>query len=292
MASGAPPLEPLEESLGSLHIRLILSRREIINPKWDHASYCSPFWRLYAHTSRGAAIRTASGTLQMAPSLLILIPAWLAFETRVPRSGRPIWQSYLHFECAGLPPVLQRRFFPSPIVLPANAALAAMTRRWRRSLERPEPGLADWFWAQALAEGALAAALESLPPALQDEHLAWLRRTGALGGVLHHIDRRLDAPPANAELAALCHMSPDHFVRTFRRAFGVTPQQYGIERRIAAAAEWLAQTNRSLDDIAASAGFTDRFHFTRSFRSRIGLPPATYRRLLRAAPPDAVSGRC
>jgi AraC-like DNA-binding protein len=282
MWHGSPPVDPLEQSLDALRTRLILSRREPLAQNWDHKEYCSPFWRLYANNRTGAEIRTASDTLALPARRIVMIPPWLAFETRIPSASAPIWQCYLHFECPGLPIGLQRMIFRDPLFPVRSQALDGLAERWQSGLSSPSDPLAEWSWAQALAQAAFSQAFEGLRPQERRECFLRLRRSGKLGAVLDHIDRHLGQPLRNADLAAICHCSEDHFVRLFRRGLGVTPAQYIIDRRITAAAEWLAQTERTLDDIAADSGFVDRFHLSRCFKRKIGLPPAAYRRIHRS----------
>lgn len=73
----------------------------------------------------------------------------------------------------------------------------------------------------------------------------------------------------------------DHFGRVFRAYLGHTPAQYVLERRIAAATQELAFTGASLEQIAERLGFANRFHLTRMFTRRMGVPPAAYRRRVR-----------
>lgn len=282
MWHGSPPVHPLEESLEALQVRLILSRREGLSDNWDRQKYCSPFWRLCANNRRGAEIVTAAGRLPIPPGRLVLIPPWLAFETRIPKSGARIWQCYLHFECPGLPAGLQRKLFPNPHCPGPSDALQALTARWESGLQSPGYLPGEWSWAKALAQAGFAGMLETLDERGRAECSLWLQRSGKLGPLLNQIDRQLSQPLRNRELAALCHCSEDHLIRLFRRTLGLTPAQYVIERRITLAAEWLAQTDRTLEEIAADSGFVDRFHFSKCFKKRIGLPPALYRKTHRA----------
>ena len=55
------------------------------------------------------------------------------------------------------------------------------------------------------------------------------------------IDARYRDPLDVPALARVAHVSPAHFSREFRRAFGVTPHQYLLTRRLERAAELLAQ---------------------------------------------------
>ncbi|MDW8343295.1 MAG: AraC family transcriptional regulator [Verrucomicrobiae bacterium] len=85
----------------------------------------------------------------------------------------------------------------------------------------------------------------------------------------------------NAYLATLCHCSEDHFIRLFRRTLGQPPAQYILERRIAAATQRLAFGDESIEQIAETLGFANRYHFTRMFTRCIGVGPATYRQQVR-----------
>jgi AraC-like DNA-binding protein len=76
--------------------------------------------------------------------------------------------------------------------------------------------------------------------------------------------------------AASC--SVRHLRRLFREAFGVSPKQWLIERRLQKVAHLLAQTDLPLKVVAAECGFDDLPHFHRLFRRRFGQSPAQFRR--------------
>lgn len=60
------------------------------------------------------------------------------------------------------------------------------------------------------------------------------------------IAQRLDRPPANAELAYALHLSESHFYCPCQRQFGITPQQYVINRRMQRAHFLLSSTKMPL----------------------------------------------
>jgi AraC family transcriptional regulator len=55
-------------------------------------------------------------------------------------------------------------------------------------------------------------------------------------------------------LAAVVHLSPDHFARLFRHATGQTPHQYVLECRIAHAKQLLAETDMPISAICLQVG--------------------------------------
>ena len=55
-------------------------------------------------------------------------------------------------------------------------------------------------------------------------------------------------------LARAAHLSPAHFSREFRRAFGEPPHKYLLTRRLERAAALLRHTDRTVADICLTVG--------------------------------------
>ena len=83
----------------------------------------------------------------------------------------------------------------------------------------------------------------------------------------------LDVPT----LARAARLSPAHFSREFRRAFGETPHQYLLTRRLERAAALLRNTDRSVADICLTVGLRSIGSFTTSFGRTYGMSPTAYR---------------
>ncbi|KRE90953.1 AraC family transcriptional regulator [Frateuria sp. Soil773] len=82
------------------------------------------------------------------------------------------------------------------------------------------------------------------------------------------------------QLAATAGLSPFHFLRQFRRQYGVTPQQMLMAVRLSEAKRRLA-AGEAPAQVAAAAGLADQAHLTRAFARRYGVTPARYQRQLR-----------
>ena len=80
-----------------------------------------------------------------------------------------------------------------------------------------------------------------------------------------------------AQLARAARLSQAHFSREFRRAFGETPHQYLLTRRLERAAALLRNTDRSVADICFTVGLSSVGSFTTSFGRAFGLSPTAYR---------------
>jgi AraC-like DNA-binding protein len=91
------------------------------------------------------------------------------------------------------------------------------------------------------------------------------------------VDARYRDPLDVATLARAARLSPAHFSRSFRRAFGQTPHQYLLMRRMERAASLLCTTDRPIAEICHAVGLRSLGSFTTSFTRTYGQPPAAYR---------------
>jgi AraC-like DNA-binding protein len=79
------------------------------------------------------------------------------------------------------------------------------------------------------------------------------------------------------DLARAAGLSPAHFSREFRRAFGEGPHAYLLTRRLERAAALLRNTDRTVTDICFAVGLTSVGSFITSFRRVYGVAPQGYR---------------
>ena len=88
-----------------------------------------------------------------------------------------------------------------------------------------------------------------------------------------YIQAHLEQELSLTTLAAMVHLSPDHFARLFKQATGQTPHQYVLECRIARAKQLLAETDMPLSAISLQVGCTDQSYFTALFRKHVTMTP-------------------
>jgi PAS domain S-box-containing protein len=79
-------------------------------------------------------------------------------------------------------------------------------------------------------------------------------------------------------LASECGLSIRAMQRQFQRVFGLTPQEFLLKTRVAAACHLLRTTAQPLSEIAAECGFPDQSSFTQHFRRHVGVTPRRYRK--------------
>src|SRR6476659_11180329 len=91
------------------------------------------------------------------------------------------------------------------------------------------------------------------------------------------MDRAYDEPLNVPAVAAVAHISPAHFSRSFRAVFGETPHRYLQRRRVERSMFLLRETERSVTDICFDVGFTSLGTFSRTFTKIVGETPSGYR---------------
>lgn len=178
-------------------------------------------------------------------------------ERRVPAGGfvERLYRSDRH-----VTPVLER--------LRAVAPRGEPDRLWI------EERLHELFVALVRAQRCIGAEIASLPavrPATREE---LYRRLHRARDFLHS---STEQPLTLARLAEVACLSPHHFLRLFRAAFGTTPHRYLVELRLEATERLLHDTDLSVTAICAAVGFESLGSFSRLFKARRGVSPSRFR---------------
>jgi AraC-like DNA-binding protein len=102
-------------------------------------------------------------------------------------------------------------------------------------------------------------------------NLAHVRRARDL------MDREYARPLDVAALARAALMSPAHFSRQFRAAYGETPYSYLMTRRIERAKALLRGGELSITEVCMAVGCTSLGSFSARFTRLVGESPTAYR---------------
>jgi len=186
-----------------------------------------------------------------------------------------------------------RMIYPKPSLLQSLIEQATGRRAsapWFRNPVVPDPELARRYVQAHLGlEGPVEplAADESLTAvlvAMIDRHAGGLGAAGLSGREPLAVSRakeflaaHIEQPVELEELARSAGLSPFHLIRVFRKATGLTPHSWLVDRRVHLACN-LLRDGMSATHVAASCGFSDQSHLNRVFKQRLGFTPGRFRR--------------
>ncbi|NOH47158.1 helix-turn-helix transcriptional regulator [Vibrio rotiferianus] len=96
--------------------------------------------------------------------------------------------------------------------------------------------------------------------------------------VVHYIANNVHKNLREDEAAAICHCSPNYFSKLFHRKVGMCFRDYVTEKRISLAKKMLTEEDSmKIAYIAYQCGYRDVSYFSRIFKKKTGLSPASYR---------------
>ena len=110
-----------------------------------------------------------------------------------------------------------------------------------------------------------------------DSHSVPAAMPAAIAKAVQWIDLNYANMIGQEQLAELVGLSKYHFLRSFSKYVGLTPNEYVNRKRIEQSLELLLSTDQSLEHIARSVGFSNASYYIRKFRKLIGQTPATFR---------------
>ncbi len=131
-------------------------------------------------------------------------------------------------------------------------------------------------FAQLLLEAFLAKVIPVLIGAepeeeSEEERILSMRIRAYLDA--HYMDD-LDLPA----IADSLHMSAPYLSHVFKRAFGYSPMNYLIRRRIGEAQTLLITTDLSITEIGERVGYETTSYFSTHFAKQVGMSPKKYRK--------------
>ncbi len=214
---------------------------------------------------------TFAGDVILNPLGLFIAPRWRADVELLLLALEPSFVSRVAEEMGRYPVEL------IPRIRSGDEVVRALCRQLVAECEREAPP--DRVYAQSLVYALVAHLIRF--------HSVSGMRSGRLRGglppvplarVLDFIEAHLGESITLESLAGVAGFSPSHFTTLFRRATGLAPHQFLMERRVERARTLLAGTRLSIAEVAVLAGFADQSHLTRTFKRVAGVTPRLARR--------------
>ncbi|MNC32217.1 Melibiose operon regulatory protein [compost metagenome] len=86
-------------------------------------------------------------------------------------------------------------------------------------------------------------------------------------------------------IAQNVHLNADYLTRIFKKEEGISISKYIINRKIERAKNLLADTNKSIGEIAAMVGYYNYSSFNRVFTKEVSMSPQEYKKWLQIVNP-------
>lgn len=98
--------------------------------------------------------------------------------------------------------------------------------------------------------------------------------------ILKYIDNNLSRTIREEDVADYCHYSTTYFSKFFHKTIGVSFRDYLTHKRINLAKQLLVKDKKEkISFIAFQCGYNDVSYFSRIFKKKTGVTPATYRQI-------------
>lgn len=234
--------------------------------KWNQYDVLSPFGRIYYMIKDRGWLETDLGNIDLVPGFMYLIPPY----TRVNlRTNQRIEKFYIHFSMkySGVE-ILEG--INKCFVLPLGKELLAGVLQAFAGGDIP-----DLLQFQGITCATLSGFIRSGLPDL-DRRLVL---AGDYKEIFNYIEDNLSAQLSAHEICRVLGYSYETMRRRFRQDNGVTIKQYLNGRLIQKAAMVLLQSEKTVQEIAASLGYSDEFYFSRVFKKKMEYSPREYRRI-------------
>ncbi len=159
--------------------------------------------------------------------------------------------------------------FPEPFVEKLETRLAELTAE----LKRPRMGFE--LKAKALFLDIMVTFLRELSSSGEKGTASGYAL--AFSRIFSHIAEHFSEKLTLQVLARIGRINPNYFGELFRKTTGMSVSTYLSRFRIEQSSLLLEQNQESIGEIALHCGFYDTSHFSRTFKSTVGISPKEYR---------------
>jgi AraC-like DNA-binding protein len=279
-----------KQSFTDVKLKVLCCRYWKLN-LWDCHEMAFPFWRIYWNKNSGGILYQNQNIYKMDPDTIFIIPPFTSFSTKFKKnhhhnkginvSGKHMEQYddddgiaqhsllhlFIHFNLGVpfdnvYPGVFQVKLTPY-----LYEKLSYLTERLK--IENTV------FFATYTLK--LQSIINDILSNIGSELFETLNVDYRILNVIRYIENNIDASPTNTDLAKIANMATNSFSRLFKEKMNMTLHIFIMKRKIAQACELFLHTNKSIKEVAFATGFSDRYHFSRVFKSVTGTTPAVYK---------------
>lgn len=259
--------------------------------QWDCHEMAFPFWRIYWNKNTGGELQFKDEIYEMTPDYIYIIPPYTPFNSKFKNNHK--YKSGIHVEGKNMTVKLNESYYeskslihffthfrlgiPFDNVYPGIYQIEATNHR-KESLDYITNRLKIENYDFKITfnlklQSFVLEILSNIGPELWKT----IKIDDRVLSVIRHIENNIEKRLSNVELSSLANMAPNSFARLFKQETHMTLKNFVQSRKIARACELFTHSNKNVESVAFELGFSDRFHFSRIFKSVTGLTPAKYR---------------
>ena len=258
---------------------------------WDCHDMVFPFWRIYWNKNEGGELRLQEDIYKMTPDCLYIIAPFTSFSTQflnnhkftsgIHVSGRNLSKKhnesyheeksllhfFTHFKLGTPFDNVLPGIFKIELTNHLKERLVYLTERLK--IENHDFKLTFNLKLQALIKEAISNIGSELWKTINiDSRVLTVHR---------YIEASVGEKLSNSELASIVNMAPNSFARLFKEEMDITLHSFIQKRKIAKACELFEHSDETIENVSYTLGFSDRYHFSRVFKSITGISPAVYK---------------
>ncbi|MBU2939830.1 AraC family transcriptional regulator [Lacinutrix sp. C3R15] len=273
-----------------LKLKLLCCRYWLLD-LWDCHDMVFPYWRIYWNKNEGGELIHNDKITTMRPDMLYIIPPFTSFSSRFAKhhiyktgihvSGNHLTntideskyeeKSLIHFFThfnLGVPfDNVYPRIIEIELTDYLKERLIYLTERLK--IENTDFKLTFNLKLQAFIKETLT----NIGPELWKT----INMDDRVLKVIRFVEMNVNKKLSNAEIADVVNMASNSFARLFKQEMNISVHNFIQNRKIAKACDLFEHSNNTIEEVAFNLGFSDRYHFSRVFKSVTGLTPAVYK---------------
>lgn len=282
----------MPQSIDQLHLLILNVGLAIHKADWNWKNVYSPFTRLYYVTEGAAQITLPSGTYNLTPNHLYLIPSFVLHSYSC---NSYFAHYYLHiYEDIQFESSIQEDW-EFPIEIPAGNSDLILIKRLcelNPTMKLAESDPATYDNKPTLIQNILKNKQRSFATKIESRGITYqlishfLRNAkiktktedARIEKTLSFIQKNIYKPIKIEQLSHLSCISKDHFIRLFKKEMKSTPLQYITLKKIEKAQLMLITQDTPIKNIAYMLGYEDYSYFIRIFKRTVGVTPQEYKK--------------
>jgi AraC-like DNA-binding protein len=284
------------QTFSDINIQLHCCRYWMIY-EWSFFNLASPFWRLYYNTIGDSSVLYNGVATPLAADTIVIIPPNTPFSTRLEGEVLPdnrervVRKAISSFEALNhdqaQPVNASDQLFihfnlGNPYDLPGPGIYTFPVSENRLAILTQIKSfcMQDKNWFDFRVTSAVKQLLFGLLNDFPTDKWTIPKLDGRVAAAISYIEEHVGDKLSNLLFSDQANMVENAFARLFRENTGLSIRQYIKKKRVEKALILMHHSNVSMEEIALQCGFSDRFHFSKVFKERMGFSPVSYKKQL------------